>query len=71
MPVETDLDGRPDELSQALGRAIFAMELVITPDLKLSRLSAPEVLSALAEVGYVLQLPPPRNAPPLHERLTE
>ncbi len=71
VPVETGLDGLPDELSQLFGRAIFAMELVITPDLKLSRLSAPEVLSALAEVGYVLQLPPPSNAPVLHERLTE
>ena len=71
VPVESGLDGLPDELSQLFGRAIFAMELVITPDLTMSRLKAPEVLSALADVGYVLQLPPPSNAPVLHERLTE
>lgn len=71
VPVENGLDELPDELSQLFGRAIFAMELVITPELKMSRLNAPEVLSALAEVGYVLQLSPPSNAPVLHERLTE
>ena len=71
VPVETGLDALPDELSRLFGRAIFAMELVITPELKMSRLNAAEVLSALADVGYVLQLPPPSNAPVLHERLTE
>lgn len=71
VPLETGLDALPDELSRLFGRAIFAMELVITPELKMSRLNAAEVLSALADVGYVLQLPPPSNAPVLHERLTE
>jgi uncharacterized protein YcgL (UPF0745 family) len=47
------------------------MELTITPDLKMSRLNAEEVLVGLQEKGYVLQLPPPSNAPVLHERLTE
>ena len=47
------------------------MELTITPDLKMSRLSAEDVLARLQEKGYVLQLPPPSNAPVLHERLTE
>jgi uncharacterized protein YcgL (UPF0745 family) len=47
------------------------MELVITPELKMSRLKAADVLVALEEHGYLLQLPPPSNAPVLHERLTE
>ena len=71
VPVENGLEGLPDELSRLFGRAIFAMELVITPDLKMSRLNASEVLSALVDVGYVLQLPPPSSAPVSHERLTE
>ena len=71
LPVEDDLASLPDELSALFGHAIFAMELTITPDLKMSRLSAEDVLAGLQEKGYVLQLPPPSNAPVLHERLTE
>ena len=71
LPVEDDLESLPKELASLFGRAIFAMELTITPDLKLSRLNAEEVLVGLQEKGYVLQLPPPTNAPVLHERLTE
>ena len=71
LPVEKSLDDLPKELSKLFGRAIFAMELTITADLKMSRLIASEVLIALEEKGYVLQLPPPSNAPILHERLTE
>jgi uncharacterized protein YcgL (UPF0745 family) len=37
----------------------------------MSRLKAVDVLVALKERGYLLQLPPPSNAPVLHERLTE
>lgn len=71
LPVESDLGSLPPELSTLFGRAIFAMELLITPDLKMSRMNAGEVLTALEEKGYALQLPPPSNAPILHERLTE
>lgn len=71
LPLEDDLESLPKELASLFGRAIFAMELTITPDLKMSRLSAKEVLVGLQEKGYVLQLPPPNNAPVLHERLTE
>ena len=71
LPLEDDLESLPKELASLFGRAIFAMELTITPDLKLSRLNAEEVLVGLQEKGYVLQLPPPTNAPVLHERLTE
>ena len=71
LPVEDDLASLPDELSALFGRAIFSMELTITPDLKMSRLNATDVLAGLQEKGYVLQLPPPRNTPVLHERLTE
>ena len=71
LPLEDDLESLPKELASLFGRAIFAMELTITPDLKMSRLSAKEVLVGLQEKGYVLQLPPPKNAPVLHERLTE
>ena len=71
LPAESELTDLPAELNQLFGRAILAMELVITPELKMSRLKAADVLVALEEHGYLLQLPPPSNAPVLHERLTE
>lgn len=71
LPAESKLTDLPSELNQLFGRAILAMELVITPELKMSRLKATDVLVALVEHGYLLQLPPPSNAPVLHERLTE
>ncbi len=71
LPAESSLSDLPSELNQLFGRAIFAMELVITPQLKMSRLQATDVLIALETHGYLLQLPPPSNAPVLHERLTE
>jgi uncharacterized protein YcgL (UPF0745 family) len=71
LPAESELSDLPDALNQLFGRAILAMELVITPDLKMSRLKAVDVLVALEEHGYLVQLPPPSDAPILHERLTE
>ena len=71
LPVTSALEELPEELSKLFGRAIFAMELVVTPQLKMSRLNPSDVLIGLHEKGYVLQLPPPSNAPILHERLTE
>ena len=71
LPLEDDLESLPKELASLFGRAIFAMELTITPDLKMSRLNAEEALGGLHEKAYVRQLPPPTNAPVLHERLTE
>ena len=69
--VEDGLESLPKALASLFGRAILAMELTITPDLKMSRLNAEELLVGLQEKGYVLQLPPPSNAPVLHERLTK
>jgi uncharacterized protein YcgL (UPF0745 family) len=71
LPAESQLSDLPNELNQLFGRAILAMELVITPKLKMSRLKATDVLVALEQHGYLLQLPPPSNAPLLPERLTE
>jgi uncharacterized protein YcgL (UPF0745 family) len=40
LPAESELTDLPAELNQLFGRAILAMELVITPELKMSRLKA-------------------------------
>ena len=53
LAVEDALESLPKELASLFGRAIFAMELTIKPDLKMSRLNAEEVLVGLQEKGYV------------------
>lgn len=43
----------------------LAMTLWLKPDKKLARVDAAEVLRALDEQGFYLQMPPPRESNPL------
>lgn len=53
----------PDELLARLGTVSEVMTIKLTPQRKLARASAPQVLAAIAEKGYYLQLPPNIHAP--------
>lgn len=59
---DEDLSRVPEALLEYFGRHELAMTLALTPDRPLAVASAPEVLAALQEKGYYLQLPPPRDA---------
>lgn len=48
----------PQELLVHLGDLALVMELELTPDRKLVRAQAPDVMWQLLEQGYYLQLPP-------------
>ena len=48
----------PEELQRELGGTESAMTLVLTPQRRLARTSAAEVLRAIREQGYYLQMPP-------------
>lgn len=48
----------PDALQQQFGVAERAMTFALHPERKLARADATEVLQAIAERGYYLQLPP-------------
>lgn len=48
----------PEELLQRLGQTSEVLTLRLTPERKLARARAAEVLAAIAERGYYLQLPP-------------
>lgn len=48
----------PEGLMQLTGRLIKAMDLELTPDKKLARADAKEVISSIEEKGYYLQTPP-------------
>jgi len=49
----------PAALQEALGPLAFVLDLELTPGRRLARASGAEVLAAIAERGFHLQLPPP------------
>ena len=53
-----DLTRVPEELLARFGEPVVALSVNLTPDRKLARAGAPEVLAAIEEQGYFLQLPP-------------
>jgi hypothetical protein len=54
----------PDALQQEFGVAERAMTFALHPARKLARADAAEVLRAIAERGYYLQLPPVAGVEP-------
>jgi len=48
----------PEDLQQRTGALSEVLTMKLVPDRKLARASAPEVLKAIAEKGFYLQLPP-------------
>lgn len=48
----------PAALRETLGRFIKVMDLQLTPERKLARADAAEIISALQTRGYYLQMPP-------------
>jgi uncharacterized protein YcgL (UPF0745 family) len=53
----------PEELRARIGTLAEVMTIKLTPQRKLARASATQVLAAIAEKGYYLQLPPDIHAP--------
>jgi uncharacterized protein YcgL (UPF0745 family) len=58
-----DFAAVPAALRDMLGRLEFVMELQLTPERKLARADAAQVVDALSGQGYYLQLPP--SEPPV------
>jgi len=58
-----DLSRVPAELLRQMGGTERAMTLVLEPGRRLARASAEEVLRAIGEHGYYLQLPPVPGVP--------
>lgn len=55
------LERVPESLLAEFGRPQPALTLVLTPERRLARAQAAEVLAAIADQGYFLQLPPTRE----------
>lgn len=52
----------PDALIKQVGNTELAMTILITPDKKLARAKASDVLDALETQGFYLQMPPSLHA---------
>ena len=57
----------PESLRTQLGALTFVMELELTPDRKLARETAAEVMQNLGARGFHLQFPPSTAVDPLSE----
>ena len=52
------LDDLPAPLMKAFGRAEHSMDLLLRPGIKLARVSVEDVMEAIEEQGFYLQMPP-------------
>lgn len=52
----------PDDLLATFGQTDSVMVLLLTKDKKLARVTASDVLAAIEDQGYFLQMPPPPEA---------
>jgi uncharacterized protein len=53
-----DLERVPEALLKMFGKPQHAMTLLLKPERKLARVDREEVVMAIAEQGYFLQMPP-------------
>ncbi len=58
IPQEDELENLPTDLLKTLGKLEFVMELPVTEKTKLAQKNARNVIQALDQQGYYLQLPP-------------
>lgn len=58
IPRDSDPEQLPASLLAYFGRPVHALDLVLTPDRKLATASAADVMAAIREQGFYLQMPP-------------
>lgn len=57
IPSTTPLSELPEELLKVLGEAEMIMTLILTPDKKMARGTAKEIMKSIKEQGFYLQMP--------------
>ncbi|MBA2778662.1 YcgL domain-containing protein [Billgrantia kenyensis] len=55
------LAGLPEALLERFGKPVSAMTLILTPDKPLARAKASDVIAAIRDKGFYLQLPPAKD----------
>ncbi|MFT7287147.1 MAG: hypothetical protein ACI87W_001259 [Halieaceae bacterium] len=61
VPREEGLERVPEQLLDVFGTPVRAMTLRLTAEKKLARVDVKEVIAALQQQGYYLQMPPSSN----------
>tara|TARA_R110001592_G_scaffold171325_1_gene409609 strand:- start:9804 stop:10115 length:312 start_codon:yes stop_codon:yes gene_type:complete len=56
-----DLKKMPEALTLVFGEPLRVLDMILTPEKKLARVSAEKVLKAIADKGFFLQMPPVEN----------
>ena len=65
LPVKDDFSVLSDELRRAMGELVHVMDLVLTPERRLARADARNVMRGLLQRGCYIQLPPQDETLPL------
>lgn len=60
-----DLEALPEALLQHFGKPEHSMDLLLTANKRLARADASKVMQQISENGFYLQMPPPKETPPL------
>lgn len=55
------LEEMPEALKGVFGEPIHVLDMVLTPEKKLARVTAEKVLAAIEEKDFYLQMPPTEN----------
>ncbi len=58
VPKENPFERVPEQLLQTFGTPGHVIDLDLTADRKLARVSAPDVIQGILQNGYYLQMPP-------------
>lgn len=58
VPKQNSFERVPEALLQTFGIPGHVMDLELTPDRKLARVNAPDVINGITTNGYYLQMPP-------------
>ncbi len=59
IPAIAEFEDLPEPLRQQFGTPTYVMDLLLTPERKLAQVDVLQVMQAMVDVGYFLQLPPP------------
>lgn len=62
---EDDFSKVPQALLQALGKVEKVIDIDLTPERKLARGNAPQIIEDLKQTGFHLQLPPDKKPEPI------
>lgn len=71
LPVKDDFSGLSDDLMRAMGELEHVMDLVLTPQRRLARADARQVMHAVLHRGCYVQMPPQDEKLPLAPSRTQ